>query len=453
MKRISALLLTLTLTFSVFAQVDTLKYRITLTDKLASEYSIKKPNKFLSQKAIDRRKKQGISIDESDLPVCASYVTAIQEKGATILVTGKWDNFVTIACNDPKIINEIKLLPFVKEVKVVWMGSSNPGEKVIKRDSVSNEMKYYDNFYGAGEEQIRISGVDNLHDKGFRGENMTIAVIDAGFHNLDRITGMDNIKILGVKDFVDPSSDIYAENSHGLSVLSCIAMNKPNYMVGTAPNASFWLLRSEDESSEHLIEQDYWSAAVEFADSVGVDVINTSLGYNEFDDASQNYKYKDLNGKYALMSRQASKIADKGMILVSSAGNAGAGSWKKITAPGDAENIITVGAVNSEGLLAPFSSVGNTADGRIKPDVVAVGWKSDVMQTDGVIGKANGTSFASPIMCGMIACLWQACPQLTAIELIELVRKSGDRADFPDNIYGYGIPNIWNAYLQYKNSY
>lgn len=196
------------------------------------------------------------------------------------------------------------------------------------------------------------------------------------------------------------------------------------------------------------MEQDYWAAAIEFADSVGVDVVNTSLGYYSFDDPTKNYCYRDLNGHHALMSREAAKAADKGMVVVCSAGNSGAGSWKKITPPGDADNVITVGAIAKDRELAPFSSIGNTSDGRVKPDVVAVGLGADVMGTDGNLHRANGTSFSSPIMCGMVTCLWQACPKLTAKEIIELVRRSGDRADFPDNIYGYGIPDLWKAYLE-----
>lgn len=274
---------------------------------------------------------------------------------------------------------------------------------------------------------------------------MTIAVIDAGFHNADKITAMRNIRILGTKDFVNPEADIFAESSHGLMVLSCIGMNRPDIMTGTAPEASFWLLRSEDEYSEHLVEQDYWAAAVEFADSVGVDMMNTSLGYYSFDDKSKDYTYRDLDGCSTLMSRQASRIADKGMILVCSAGNSGMGSWKKITPPGDAENVLTVGAIDRGAVLAPFSSVGNTADNRVKPDVVALGLGTEVIRTDGNQGKANGTSFSSPVMCGMVACLWQARPELTAKEVIELVRSVGNRADCPDNIYGYGVPDIWKA--------
>lgn len=430
------------------AQQDTLKYRISLKDKAVTTYSLSRPEQFLSEKAIARRAKQHLSIDSTDLPVCQKYVDAIRKKGVKIVVTGKWDNFVTVSCNDSLLIKKIAALPFVHSTEKVWKApGSKKSQQSPKRDSVTNKVVRIDScYYGSAYQQIQLSNGDKLHEAGFKGQGMTIAVIDAGFHNADQIEAMNNIRVLGVKDFVNPDGDLFAESSHGLKVLSCMAMNQPNVMVGTAPEASYWLLRSEDEYSENLVEQDYWAAAIEFADSVGADVVNTSLGYYAFDDKSKNYKYRNLNGSYALMSREASKAADKGMVVVCSAGNAGSGSWKKITPPADADNVITVGAVGKNGVLAAFSSIGNTADNRIKPDVVAVGLASDVMDTNGVVGRANGTSFASPIMCGMISCLWQACPQLTAKQVIELVRQVGDRADFPDNIYGYGVPDLWKAY-------
>ena len=436
------------------AQQDTLKYRISLKDKAATEYSLKKPEKYLSAKAIERRRKQNLPIDSTDLPVCRKYIDEIRKQGVKIVVTGKWDNFVTVSCNDTTLIDRIAALPFVLSTEKVWIspGAGKPS-MATERDSVLNQPTIHpDSIYGRAITQIQMSNGDKLHEAGFKGQGMTIAVIDAGFHNVDKITAMQNIRILGTKDFVNQQADIFAESSHGMSVLSCIGMNRPDIMTGTAPEASFWLLRSEDEYSEHLVEQDYWSAAVEFADSVGVDVINTSLGYYSFDDKSKNYKYRDLDGRHALMSRQASHIADKGMILVCSAGNSGAGSRKKITPPGDADNVLTVGAIDKRAVLATFSSVGNTADHRVKPDVVAVGVGSDVIRTDGNQGRANGTSFSSPIMCGMVTCLWQACPTLTAKEVIELVRRSGDRAGFPDNIYGYGVPDMWKAYNDYKSN-
>ncbi len=435
-------------TFAQFTPEDTLKYRISLKDKAATDYSLQKPEMYLSKKSIERRKRQGLEIDSTDLPVCKKYVDAIRKKGVHVLVTGKWDNFVTVSCNDSMLIAEIAGLPFVRSTERVWRGVA---KRASERDSLINKPLRTDSLYGPAITQIKMSHADRLHEAGFKGQGMTIAVIDAGFHNVDKIEAMKNINILGTRDFVNPEADIYAESSHGMSVLSCMAMNQPNVMIGTAPEASYWLLRSEDEYSENLVEQDYWAAAIEFADSVGVDLVNTSLGYYSFDDPAKNYRYRDLNGHYALMSREAAKAADKGIVVVCSAGNSGSGSWKKITPPGDAENVITVGAVNKYGVLAPFSSVGNTADGRVKPDVVAVGLGSDVMGTDGNLRHANGTSFSSPIMCGMVACLWQACPELTAKEIIELVRRSGDRAVFPDNIYGYGIPDLWKAYQSTVN--
>lgn len=450
-KRLTVLSVLVLLAASLAAQQDTLKYRISLRDKAATAYSLQHPERFLSEKAIARRQRQNLAIDSTDLPVCRKYVDEIRRQGVRIVVAGKWDNFVTVSCNDTALIGRIAALPFVRATERVWSAPKTGGETMsATRDTLMNTPKLYaDSIYGPAITQIRLSNGDKLHDAGFRGLGMTIAVIDAGFHNLDRITAMRNITVLGVKDFVNPRADLFAESSHGLSVLSCIGMNLPGVMTGTAPEASFWLLRSEDEYSEHLVEQDYWAAAVEFADSVGVDVINTSLGYYAFDDKSKNYTYRDLDGRHALMSRQASRIADKGMVLVCSAGNSGMGSWKKITPPGDAENVLTVGAVNKRALLAPFSSIGNTADNRIKPDVVAVGEGTDVIRTDGNQGKANGTSFSSPVVCGMVACLWQACPRLTAKELLELVRASGDRAGCPDNIYGYGVPDMWKAYRMY----
>lgn len=447
MRKLVLLVFALNIYLEVFAQFtpsDTLKYRISLKDKAATEYSLQKPEEYLSKKSIERRKKQGLTIDSTDLPVCKKYVDAIREKGVHVLVTGKWENFMTVSCNDSTVIDEIAKLPFVRSAERVWKGIT---KKALQRDSLINAPLRTDSLYGPARTQIGMSRANLLHNAGFKGQGMTIAVIDAGFHNVDKIEAMKNIHILGVRDFVNPEADIYAESSHGMSVLSCMAMNQPNVMIGTAPEASYWLLRSEDEYSENLVEQDYWAAAIEFADSVGVDVVNTSLGYYSFDDPAKNYRYRDLNGHHALMSREASRAADKGIVVVCSAGNSGAGSWKKITPPGDAENVITVGAINKRGDLAPFSSVGNTADGRVKPDVVAVGLGSDVMGTDGNLRHANGTSFSSPIMCGMVTCLWQACPKLTAKEIIELVRRSGDRADFPDNIYGYGVPDLWKAYL------
>lgn len=433
------------------ADTDSLRYRISLKDKVGTEYSLSKPQEFLSERALARRQRQGISVDSTDLPVSRTYLQAIEREGGHVVLKGKWENFVTISTNDHSVAERISRLPFVTKVEKVWsLGSSKPTTTAERRFPVANEVvEHPDSIYGSGTAQIQISNGDKLHEAGFRGEGKVIGILDGGFHNYDQITTLDNVTVLGTYDVVDPGSDIFAASSHGLSVLSCIGTNRPYQMIGTAPGASFWLIRTENESSETPVEEDNWCIGVEFCDSVGVDVMNTSLGYNEFDDPSMNYTIRDLDGKKSLMSRQASRIASKGMILVCSAGNSGSNNWKKTTAPGDASDILCVGAIDKEGKLAPFSSIGTTSDGRIKPDVVAVGLGSDVLRPNGNQGRANGTSFASPIMCGMVTCLWQACPNLTAKQVIELVKSAGDRADMPDNIFGWGIPDMWKAYQAY----
>lgn len=435
----------------IFAQQDTLKYRILLSDKNATTYSLSKPDEFLSAKAIERRLKQHLAVDSTDIPVCQTYVNGILSTGVKLVAKGKWENFVTVSCNDTTVIETISRLPYVRSVQCVWkVRSADLSVKTAQRDSLINSPKWYvDSLYGPAVTQIKLSRADKLHEAGFKGQTMTIGVIDAGFHNLDRIQLLDNVRILGFKDFVNPSGDIFGESSHGLGVLSCIAANKPNVLVGTAPEAAVWLFRSEDSGTEFPVEQDYWAEAAEYADSVGVDVINSSLGYYEFDDPSMNYELHQVDGNSSLISRQASRLAGKGIILVCSAGNSGMGAWKKITPPADAFDVLTVGAVDKNGRLAPFSSVGTTADGRIKPDVMAVGMNSNIVQPNGNQGLGSGTSFASPIMCGMVACLWQACPRYTAVQLMDLLRRSSDRAQHPDNIYGYGIPDVWKAYQMY----
>ena len=277
MKRLLLPLAFALLAGGAWAQQDTLKYRILLRDKAATEYSLQQPEKFLSEKALERRHRQGLQVDSTDLPVCRKYVDEIVRQGVRVVVTGKWENFVTVSCNDSTLMDRVAALPFVRSVERVWQAPRPLKERHAgRRDSLANQPTMHpDTLYGTALAQIQLSNGDRLHQAGFRGQGMTIAVVDAGFHNADRITAMQNIRVLGTKDFVDPQADIYAQGSHGMKVLSCIGMNRPGIMTGTAPEAAFWLLRSEDEASEHLVEQDYWAAAVEFADSVGVDVLNT----------------------------------------------------------------------------------------------------------------------------------------------------------------------------------
>ena len=450
MRKLFFLLLFILAAVGASARQDTLKYRISLKDKAATTYSLEHPEAFLSEKAIERRRKQNLPIDSTDLPVCRKYVDEIRRQGVKIVVTGKWENFVTVSCNDSALVERIAALPFVRETEKVWIAPGGDGPfMATERDSLINRPSVHpDSIYGLAVDQIRLSNGDKLHEEGFKGQGMTIAVIDAGFHNADKITAMQNIRILGTKDFVNPQSDIFAESSHGMAVLSCIAMNRPGVMTGTAPEASFWLLRSEDEYSEHLVEQDYWAAAVEYADSVGVDVVSSSLGYFSFDVEALNYHQDQLDGRTSLISRAAKMASSKGILLFSSAGNEGGGSWGKIPFPADAPDILTVGAITDRKKKSNFSSVGFTADYRVKPDVVALGTGCCVIDPTGNIRYANGTSFATPILAGLGVCLWQAFPSLTNKDIISLLQRFGSKFEQPDAELGYGIPDVYKAYKQ-----
>lgn len=441
----------LAISLQAFAQEFTpyYKYRVYLTDKKQSEFSIRHPEQFLSQKAIERRNRQGIKIDETDIPVCATYVNQIRDMGVKIAHTSKWNNTVVVSCVDTTVMSRIAQLPFVSGTRRVahyTKPTTQPGDERKNNVGQGFSLSQGTTYGSFAYEQIaQLNGLA-LHGAGFKGEGMTVAIIDGGFFNVDVIKGFQNTKILGTKDFVDPTENFYATGSHGMMVLSCMGANIPNYMVGTAPEASYWLIMSEDGASEQLIEEDNWSAAIEFADSVGVDVINTSLGYYDFDNKADNLGYESLDGHTHICSKSASMVASKGMILCCSAGNEGNGKWKKITAPADAIDVLTVGAVMPDGSRVAFSSQGNTADGRIKPDVMAIGLPSAVYDTDGDLTYSAGTSFSSPILCGMVTCLWQSLPHLNAYQIIDIVRKSGNRADNPDELYGYGIPDFFKAY-------
>lgn len=425
-------------------------FRLTLTDKNGTPFSLSEPEKFLSSRAIERRRRQGIALDSTDLPVSPEYLTAIRKRGVSVVGQSKWNNTVLVRGTDLQTLERLIKLPFVKKTLRVWTSKDSINESSGRPD-FDNNLGNWDSAgvkpYGATEEQIAVLNGQKLHDAGFRGQGIVIAVLDAGFMNADRIPAFDNIRILGTHNFVATSkTSVFKQMDHGTKALSTMAVNRPGVFVGTAPEASYWLLRSEDYDSENIVEEDYWVAAAEFADSVGADIISSSLGYHHFDDSTVTHHYYEQDGQTALISRTASMLAGKGIIEVNSAGNDGMGSWKRINFPGDAEDNLTVGAMTFEGLNSPFSSVGPTADGRIKPDVMAIGSSTAVIGGYGTILHNNGTSFSCPTIAGMAACLWQALPTKTACEIIDLIRQSGDNVAHPDNIYGYGVPDFWKAY-------
>lgn len=434
-------------TVTVTAGTTLYRYRVQLRDKSQTTYSLNRPEEFLSSRSLERRTRQGLEVDSTDLPVCEAYIHCLEGQGGKFVSASKWNNTVLMQTDDEQAAERFLANPFVASVRKVWVSpdsvSAPPSDR---KKGIDNKWNRVDDEYGLAAKQIRMHCGDSLHHAGFRGEGMEIAVIDAGYYNADAMKIFRKVHVLGTHDFVDSQSDIYAEQEHGMKVLSCMAANEPHVMVGTAPGADYWLLRTEDNDSEQLVEEDNWAAAVEFADSVGADIVNTSLGYFSFDDPADNHTYQELDGHASLITASASLAADKGMLVVCSAGNTGASTWKKITPPADAVNVLTVGAVDSTGVNAPFSSVGNTADNRIKPDIMSMGVYTAVTDKNGGIIHANGTSFASPVFCGLAACLWQACPWLTVRQLIEIIHQASDRSEHPDNIYGYGVTNIWKAY-------
>lgn len=424
------------------------KFRVYLTDKKGTPYSVKHPEQFLSQKSIDRRKRLRLKVDEHDLPLTPAYVDGIQAKGLRVVNKSKWNNTLVVETADTALAQSLTALPYVKGIRRIYTrpDSIAAPDTTDRHSRLTGKLDSTSNYYGHGYAQIQMLNGLRLHEAGLRGQGMTIAVIDGGFYNADILPGLKGTRILGTRNFVNDDPDVYAAHWHGMMVLACIGARASYSLVGTAPEASFYLLMSEDTPTEHMVEEDNWCAAVEYADSLGVDIITSSLGYYTYDDPAESHTYRELDGRTALNSRTASLAASRGILVLNSAGNAGNDRWKKISVPADATDILTVGAVDSLRRNTLFSSLGNTADGRIKPDVMALGEGAAAFEVDGSIIRVNGTSFSTPILCGMVACLWQAFPDRRPEEIIDAVRRSADNADHPDNVYGYGIPDMWKAY-------
>ena len=451
-------------------------WRYTLRDKQGTAYSLDHPGRWLSHKSIERRRRQGLSLDSTDLPVSARYLREMERQAShnkkpdwQFVGTSRWQNTVLVRSTDTLLLRCLAELDFVSEARQVWQSPDSierRGPKIKVHEGWNPWDSIRDDRYGNGREQIEMLSGQRLHDIGCKGKGITIAVLDGGFQNCNEIPALQRANIVGGKNFVwnpesrgqapdlrvlrseEPVPEILLrETDHGTKVLSTMATNEPQVLVGTAPEARYWLLRSEDQQSEQPVEEDYWTMAAEFADSVGVDIISSSLGYSNYDGTDNDYRQRDLDGRTAIISRSASMLAQKGIILVSSAGNAGMGPWKKIEVPGDANDILTVGALNRQKENAPFSGVGPTQDGRVKPDVMALGSPAVLISGRGTIVRDMGTSFSTPIVAGLVACLWQALPEKTALDIIALVRQTASQHDQPDNIYGYGIPNFWRAYM------
>ncbi len=429
-----------------YAQIDIENYYwIKFSDKNGSVYTINHPEDFLSARAIQRRSAQGISINEQDLPVSQTYIDSISKRDIQIIHASKWLNGATVKTTQPKVDQLLLDFNFITNIEL-----TKPGIQLKSiQDKFSVEKLQTDidtAFYGLSVYQVGQLNGQYLHNNDFLGQGMHIAVLDAGFLKVDELSSFSTLisenRILETRDFVEPGSNVFEKDDHGMSVLSTMAGELPGTFIGSAPKAYYYLIRSEDVRSEYLIEEDNWVVAAEYADSIGVDIINSSLGYSEFDDPSMNHSYSELDGNTTRVTRAANIAVKKGMLVFSSVGNEGNNSWQFLVAPSDGEYVIGVGAVNSDGEWAPFSSYGPNASGDIKPNVSAVGWGAFIQRENDNISSANGTSFSSPIMAGMAACLWQAFPKATNLQIKDAIEKSASQYNFPDFQLGYGIPNF-----------
>ncbi|WP_289053982.1 S8 family serine peptidase [Carboxylicivirga marina] len=446
MKHILAILLISVIAQGVFAQNG---YFVSFSDKSNSPYSIERPKEFLSTRSIERRERQNIQITEEDLPVNPAYLDSLKKAGIDVRHATKWLNGAIVFSTNKSLMDTLARVTFVDAVEITKPSSSSRSEQKFEQlyPGLKSELK---SLYGDAWSQIQTVNGQKLHQLGYKGNDIHIAVIDAGFYKTDELPLFEHLwnnnQIIGTKDFVNPVSNIFNEHSHGMSVLSIMGGKADKEYLGTAPEASYWLLRTEDASSEHPIEPDYWICAAEFADSAGVDIINTSLGYYEFDAPSTSYSYDDDMDGSTRISRASDIAASKGMLIITSAGNEGNDTWRYIGAPADAQNCIAVGAMLPDSTKAVFSSFGPTSNGRTKPEITCQGVSVAVQGSSGSIYKGNGTSFSAPVISGLAACLWQALPLKTATEIRQLIIDSGHQSSNPNNELGYGIPNFELAY-------
>ena len=419
-------------------------YRVTFTDKGSVTTGDFAPEDLLSPAAIARREKCGVApLTVSDLPVNHNYVSAVIQRGLVFRCASKWMNSALFTSASKIESDALADLPFVKAMLLV----KNPTEPVKSADQ-----KYGITSPGsmadAYDPNVPLNGVP-LHQSGFTGQNIIIAVLDAGFINADLIESLEPLMLRGgivaTRDFVNGSDYVYDYHNHGTSVLSILAGSVPGVISGTAPGADYLLLRTEDDGSEFPVEEDYWAAAAEYADSAGADIITSSLGYSMFDNPAMDYSFSDMCGNTTFITRAADAAASKGILVVASAGNERNNEWVRILSPSDGDSVMCIGAVYQDLTISAFSSAGYSSDGRVKPDVVAPGVNLSIQCVRGQWHTGSGTSFSCPVISGLCASLMQAVPGATAADIMNAVRESSDRFNNPDSLYGYGLPDFVSA--------
>ncbi|MFT4697853.1 MAG: serine protease AprX [Flavobacteriaceae bacterium] len=443
------LLLVCLIASSTFAQEDAWVF---FADKENVAESIANPISILTQEAIDRKEMHNVVIDERDVPVTESYITEIKNAtGINVSAKSKWMNCIYVTGSQMNIENLLDL-PFVTSVEYADKSLNFFPEidRTVNKFEMENTSSRIDYNYGAAANQIEMLKGDFLHEQDFAGQGMIIGVLDAGFPSVNTNPGFANMlsdgRLLGTFDFEQRSTNVDGTSTHGTRTASDMGGFLENQFVGTAPEASYYLFVTEYTPSETPVEEAWWVAALERSDSLGVDVINTSLSYRGYDNSNYDHTYEDLDGQTTFAARGGNIAFEKGMIMVNSAGNGGNSDFPTVGTPADAIGVFTIGAVAPSGNYASFSSKGPTVDGRVKPDVMAQGQDAAVIGTNGGVDFNNGTSFSSPILAGAIACLWQARPEVTNSEIMQLVRESSHLYNNPTNEMGYGIPNFEDAY-------
>lgn len=452
-KKIVASIFISFIAFQVLAHQETKvsgvnRYFVYFKDKSGDNYpyELANPSEFLTQRAIDRRKRQNIAIEHTDLPVSPDYVQKIEDEGVDVFFTSRWLNGALVN-SKPEFLKAVSDLAFVDSIALIADNTVLSTEKNVP--PAPTEFDVPPSVSASSDIQLKMLGADQMHTKNVKGQDMIIAVLDDGFTGVNKYTPFEHLwndnRIIATRDFVSNSGNVFQKGSHGTSVFSTIAakyQSDEGNMYGVAHEAKYILCITEEGGSEDTIEEYNWLLGAEYADSLGADIINGSLGYRLFDISQHSHDYADMDGVTTVVSRAAKIAASKGMVVVVSAGNEGDKSWKYITPPADADNILTVGSVNPDFSRSSFSSVGNTSDGRIKPDIAAFGGATAIMRGNGTITRGSGTSFASPLIAGFAAGIWQSNPEWTSQQVMEAIKKSGHQAHAPDSLLGHGVPNF-----------
>lgn len=434
-------------------------YFVQFRDKANSAFSLSNPSAFLSAKAVERRIRTGVGFDSLDIPVNANYIQQVLQQGnSNLLLKSKWFNSITVELLDTAIAAAWKLqveaLPCVFQVKSL---PSVPLEKIsIHKGTQSEEGMVSDDFYGPSFRQTEMLNGHLLHQLGLNGKGMDIAVFDGGFRFADVLPAMAHLfedgRIIETHDFLNfASPNVFDASTHGTMVLSHMAGIMQDSLYGTAVEANYYLFQTEDVYREVRLEEDTWVQAAEWADSIGIDVINSSLGYSLFDEDYMNYSTSDMNGSTTRISQAAEICALKGTLVVNSAGNSGDDQWHVITAPSDAEHVLCIGAVDLNGDHASFSGYHPPGLNDTKPNIVAMGRQTVFAASDSTIARGNGTSFSSPIIAGMAATLWQAFPKATNMEIFNAIEESASLYSTPNDSMGHGIPDFWKAFVRLSN--